>query len=951
MDQDEIDHLCPLQRNHCYMRWTRMRLITCVFSIGITNCYMRWTRKRWIICVLSSGITVTWDGPGWDWSSVSSPAESLTVTWDGPAWDWSYVSSPAESLTVTWDGPGWDWSSVSSAAESRTVTWDGPGWAWSSVSSPAESLLHEMDQDEMDHLCLLQRNHCYMRWTRMRWIICVLSSGITVTWDGPGWDWSSVSSPAESLLHEMDQDEIDHLCPLQRNHCYMRWTRMRLIICVLSSGITVTWDGPGWDGSSVSSPAKSLTVTWDGPGWDWSSVSSPAESLLHEMDQDEMDHLCPLQRNHCYMRWTRMRWIICVFSSGITVTWDGPGWDWSSVSSPAESLLHEMDQDEIDHLCPLQRNHCYMRWTRMRLIICVLSSGITNCYMRWTRMRLIICVFSSGITNCYMRWTRMRWIICVLSSGITVTWDGPGWDGSSVSSPAESLTVTWDEPGWDGSSVSSPAESLLHEMDQDEMDHLCLLQRNHCYMRWTRMRWIICVLSSGITVTWDGPGWDGSSVSSPAESLLHEMDQDEMDHLCPLQRNHCYMRWTRMRWIICVLSSGITVTWDGPGWDWSSVSSPAESLLHEMDQDEMDHLCPLQRNHCYMRWTRMRWIICVLSSGITVTWDGPGWDGSSVSSPAESLLHEMDQDEMDHLCPLQRNHCYMRWTRMRWIICVLSSGITVTRDGPGWDGSSVSSPAESLLHEMDQDEMDHLCSLQRNHCYMRWTRMRWIICVLSSGITVTWGGPGWDGSSVSSPAESLLHEMDQDEMDHLCPLQRNHCYMRWTRMRWIICVFSSGITVTWDGPGWDGSSVSSPAESLLHEMDQDEMDHLCSLQRNHCYMRWTRMRWIICVLSSGITVTWDGPGWDGSSVFSPAESLLHEMDQDEKDHLCPLQRNHCYMRWTRMRWIICVFSSGITVTWDGPGWDGSSVSSPAESLLHEMDQDEIDHLCPLQRNH
>ena len=139
------------------------------------------------------------------------------------------------------------------------------------------------------------------------------------------------------------------------------------------------------------------------------------------------------------------------------------------------------------------------------------------------------------------------------------------------------------------------------------MDHLCPLQRNHCYMRWTRMRWIICVLSSGITVTWDGPGWDGSSVSSPAESLLHEMDQDEMDHLCPLQLNHCYMRW-----IICVLSSWITVTWDG-----SSVSSPAESLLHKMD-----HLCPLQRNHCYMRW-----IICVLSSGITVTWDGPGfWD-------------------------------------------------------------------------------------------------------------------------------------------------------------------------------------------------------------------------------------------------------------------------------------------------------------------------------------
>ena len=301
-----------------------------------------------------------------------------------------------------------------------------------------------------------------------------------------------------------------------------------------------------------------------------------------------------------------------------------------------------------------------------------------------------------------------------------------------------------------------------------------------------------------------------------------------MDHLCLLQRNHCYMRWTRMRLIICVLSSGITVTWDGPGWDGSSVSSPAESLLDEMDQDEMDHLCLLQRNHCYMRWTRMRWIICVFSSGITVTWDGPGWDGSSVSSPAESLLHEMDQDVIDHLCPLQRNHCYMRWTRMRWIICVLSSGITVT-----WDGSSVSSPAESLLHEMDQDEMDHLCLLQRNHCYMRWTRMRWIICVFSSGITVTWDGPGWDGSSVSSPAESLLHEMDQDEMDHLCPLQRNHCYMRWTRMRWIICVLSSGITVTWDGPGWDGSSVSSPSESLLHEMDQDEIDHLCPLQRNH----------------------------------------------------------------------------------------------------------------------
>ena len=433
-----------------------------------------------------------------------------------------------------------------------------------------------MDQDEIDHLCLLQRNHCYMRWTRMRWIICVLSSGITVTWDGPGWDGSSVSSPAESLLHEMDQDEIDHLCLLQRNHCYMRWTRMRLIICVLSSGITVTWDGPGWDWSSVSSPAESLTVTWDGPGWDWSSVSSPAESL--------------------------------------TVTWDGPGWDGSSVSSPAESLLHEMDQDEMDHLCLLQRNHCYMRWTRM------------------------------------------RWIICVLSSGITVTWDGPGWDWSSVSSPAESLTVTWDGPGWDWSSVSSPAESLLHEMDQDEIDHLCPLQRNHCYMRWTRMRLIICVLTSGITVTWDGPGWDWSSVSSPAESLLHEMDQDEIDHLCPLQRNHCYMRWTRIRLNICVLTSGITVTWDGPGWDWSSVSSPAESLLHEMDQDEMDHLCLLQRNHCYMRWTRMRLIICVLSSGITVTWDGPGWDGSSVSSPAESLLHEMDQDEIDHLCPLQRNH-------------------------------------------------------------------------------------------------------------------------------------------------------------------------------------------------------------------------------------------------------------------------------------------------------
>ena len=336
-----------------------------------------------------------------------------------------------------------------------------------------------MDQDEIDHLCLLQRNHCYMRWTRMWLIICVLSSGITVTWDGPGWDGSSVSSPAESLLHEMD-----HLCLLQRNHCYMRWTRMRWIICVFSSGITVTWDGPGWDGSSV---------------------SSPAESLLHEMDQDEMDHLCLLQRNHCYMRWTRMRWIICVLSSGITVTWDGPGWDGSSVSSPAESLLHEMDQDEMDHLCLLHRNHCYMRWTRMRLIICVLSSGITNCYMRWTRMRLIICVFSSGITNCYMRWTRMRLIICILSSGITVTWDGPGWDWSSV---------------------SSPAESLLHEMDQDEIDHLCPHQRNHCYMRWTRMRLIICVLSSGITVTWDGPGWDWSSVSSPAESLLHEMDQD-----------------------------------------------------------------------------------------------------------------------------------------------------------------------------------------------------------------------------------------------------------------------------------------------------------------------------------------------------------------------------------------------------------------------------------------
>ena len=155
-------------------------------------------------------------------------------------------------------------------------------------------------------------------------------------------------------------------------------------------------------------------------------------------------------------------------------------------------------------------------------------------------------------------------------------------------------------------------------MDQDEIDHLCLLQRNH--------------------------------------ELLHEMDQDELDHLCLLQRNHCYMRWTRMRWIICVFSSGITVTWDGPGWDGSSVSSPAESLLHEMDQDEIDHLCLLQRNHCHMRWTRMRLIICVLSSGITVTWDGPGWDWSSVSSPAESLLHEMDQDEMDHLCPLQRNH-------------------------------------------------------------------------------------------------------------------------------------------------------------------------------------------------------------------------------------------------------------------------------------------------------
>ena len=191
--------------------------------------------------------------------------------------------------------------------------------------------------------------------------------------------------------------------------------------------------------SSVSSPAESLTVTWDGPGWDWSSVSSPAESLLHEMAQDEIDHLCPLQRNHCYMRWTRMRLIICVLSSGIT--------------------------------------NCYMRWTRMRWIICVFSSGITNCYMRWTRMRLIICVLSSGITNCYMRWTRMRLIICVLSSGITVTWDGPGWDWSSV---------------------SSPAESLLHEMDQDEMDHLCLLQRNQ----------------------------------------LHEMDQDEIDHLCLLQRNH-----------------------------------------------------------------------------------------------------------------------------------------------------------------------------------------------------------------------------------------------------------------------------------------------------------------------------------------------------------------------------------------------------------------------------